>query len=217
MMDVSIYFIQWLTLIAVFSFAVVLPGPDFVMEVRNTVVYSRRVGIFTAIGFGVGVLFHVSYTVLGIAVIIVQSIFLFNLIKYAGAAYLIWIGFQALRLRAMKQTAVNDALSSKENIRCMSDFTAFRSGFFTNLLNPKVTLFFLAIFSQILCPETPLIWQIIYGATCVVMTIGWFSSVAVILTQSKIRDAFLKATKWIERVCGSLMIALGIRVAIESR
>lgn len=217
MTDLSLYFLQWLTLIAVFSLAVISPGPDFVMAVRNSIVHSRRAGIFTALGFGAGVLIHAGYTVLGIAAVIAQSIFLFNLIKFAGAAYLTWIGFQALRSRGMKQDAVDDALRAQNESGAMTDAAAFRSGFLTNLLNPKATLFFLAIFSQIIRPDTPVSWQIVYGLTCAAMVAGWFSGVAFVLTQNKIRRQFLRATKWIDRVCGALMIALGIRVALAHR
>ncbi len=214
--DISIYFIQWLTLAAVNVLAVMSPGPDFVMAVRNSVVYSRRVGVFTALGFSIGVLVHVTYTVLGIAAIIAQSVMAFNIIKYAGAAYLIWIGYHALRSKGMK-TEIIDGVLIKTGVKQMGDFAAFRSGFLTNLLNPKAALFFLAIVSQIIRPETPLFWQAVYGLTCSVITMAWFSAIAFVLTQGRVRNTFLKATKWIDRACGSLMIALGIKVALTTR
>ncbi|MCB1559227.1 MAG: LysE family translocator [Alphaproteobacteria bacterium] len=208
---------QWLTLIVVFSVAVISPGPDFVMAVRNSIIFSRRAGIWTAIGFALGVLVHVTYTIFGISAIIAQSVLLFNLIKWAGALYLIYFGIKALQSKGMGKKAVEDATSGHLRNNNMSDFQALRSGFLTNCLNPKATLFFLAIFSQIISPETPVLWQIIYGLTCAIMVFIWFALVALILNQGPIRNAFLKATKWIDKTCGALLIALGVKVAISQQ
>lgn len=215
MADTSIFLMQWLTLVAVFSLAVVSPGPDFVMAVRNSVLHSRRAGLFTALGFGAGVLIHVTYTVLGIAALIAQSILVFNILKFAGAAYLIWIGIQAIRSKGMHDLNINGDAQGQAVL--LSDVAAFRSGFLTNVLNPKATLFFLAVFSQIIRPDTPQLWQAIYGLTCAVMVTAWFSIVAVVLTQQRIRARFLRAAAWIDRVCGVLLIGLGIKVALASR
>lgn len=217
MNDIHIYLIQWLTLIAVFGLAVVAPGPDFVMAVRNSVVYSRRAGMLTALGFGVGILFHATYTLLGLAAVMAQSILLFSLLKYAGAAYLAYLGIQALRSRGAGQAAVDAAIGQGGEAKSMGGLAAFRSGLLTNALNPKATLFFLAIFSQIIRPDTPLAWKAAYGLTCSVMVSGWFCLVSFVLTQERVRATFLRATKWIDRSCGLLMIALGAKVALSER
>ena len=207
-----------MTLIVVFSFALISPGPDFVIAVRNAIVYSKRVGFLTAAGFAAGVLVHVTYTVFGIAAIIAQSVMMFNIIKWAGAAYLAYIGFKALRSNGMgKQAIENATLEGKDGKQTLSDWAAFRVGFLTNILNPKASLFFLAIFSQITKPETPFIWQSIYGLTCALMCFAWFSMVTLVLNQGAVRNMFLKASKWIDRTCGALLIALGIKVALASR
>ncbi len=202
---------------AVFSVALVSPGPDFVMAVRNSLVHSRRAGIFTALGFGVGVLFHVSYVVLGLAAVIAGSGVLFSLIKYAGAAYLAWMGLRALRSQGIKSSALDAALAAEPARRPFGDIAAFRSGFLTNALNPKVTLFFLAIFSQVIQPGTPALWQAAYGLTCSVMTVAWFSGVAVLLTNARMRQRFAAAAQWIDRTCGALMLTLAVRVVWSVR
>ena len=212
----ELYFVQWLALIAVFSVALISPGPDFVMAVRNSIIYSKRAGIFTAVGFGLGVLVHVTYTIFGISAVIAKSIFLFNIIKWAGAAYLVYIGFQALRSHGMGQRVVDNATAETEPSASLSDFGAICSGFLTNLLNPKAALFFLAIFSQIINPSTPFAWQAMYGLTCALMVVLWFSLVSLVLNQRVVRDVFLRATKWIDRVCGALLITLGLKVALTS-
>lgn len=213
----SIYFLQWLTLIAVYTLAAISPGPNFVVSVRNSLVYSRRVGVFTALGFGLAMLVHAAYTVAGFAVLISQSIFLFNVIKFAGAVYLVYLGILALRSRGVSQQVMEHSLDEQKQSGTMGDVAALRCGFLTSVLNPKATLFFLAVFSQIIGHDTPLIWNCIYGATCAVIEFAWFSFVAFVLTQGRVRGVFLKAGKWLDRTCGALMIGLGIKVALTTK
>jgi RhtB (resistance to homoserine/threonine) family protein len=203
------FFSNWLMLIVIFTLALASPGPDFVMAVRNSVMGSRRAGIFTAIGFGLGVAVHVSYCLAGLALVISQSVMLFNIIKWIGAAYLFWVGWHALRSNGYTQG--DDAGKDKP---AMSALQALRSGFITNLFNPKATLFFLALFTQILSPDIDMTAKAVYGLTCIVMTMIWFSIVATVLTTPRIRAAFLRASKWIDRTCGGLFIALGIKLAV---
>ncbi len=207
------YLSEWLILITVFGMAVMAPGPDFVIAIRNSIVHSRRAGIFTAIGFGLGVMVHVAYSIVGIATIISQSIVLFNIIKMVGAAYLIFIGFKALMSKG-QAPHINGNLENQKPKKQMGAWTALGSGFVTNLFNPKATLFFLALFTQILDPGMPLTVKAMFGLTCVFMTAGWFSIVAVVLTNKSFQARFLRFTKWIDRVCGGLMIALGVKLAL---
>lgn len=196
-------------LIVVFTVALASPGPDFVMAVRNSVMGSRKAGIFTAIGFGLGVAIHVAYCLAGLALVISQSVMLFNIIKWIGAAYLFYVGWQALKSKGYTPPEEGAVAAP-----AMTPVQALRSGFITNLFNPKATLFFLALFTQILSPDIAMGAKIVYGLTCIVMTMIWFSIVATVLTTPKIRAAFLRASKWIDRVCGGLFVALGIKLAV---
>ena len=204
--------LNWFLLVGIFSMALASPGPDFVIAVRNSILYSRKIGIFTALGFAAGVLVHMTYTLFGFAVLISQSVILFSLIKYAGAAYLFYIGIQALRSKGFEQNNIEGKRKAKSN---MTVKKALWSGFLTNVLNPKATLFFMAVFSQFISPTTTIPTQIFYAGTCVVMTGIWFSIVAIVLTNPKIKATFLKFTKWIDRVCGCLLIGLGIKLALS--
>ncbi len=200
---------SWLILVSVFTVALASPGPDFVIIVRNSITHVRRAGIMTALGFGLGVCVHVTYCLGGLALIIAQSVILFNVLKFIGAAYLFYVGIKALNSKGFEGPALDGRSASS-----MSDLAAVRSGFITNLLNPKATLFFLALFTQILDPNATMPEQILYGATCVLMTIIWFSTVACVLTTPVIRQRFLSMSKWIDRACGGFFIALGCKLAI---
>lgn len=201
---------QWVLLVFVFGAALASPGPDMVMAVRNSLLYSRKTGIFTALGFAAGIAIHIGYTLVGLAAVIAQSVLLFSIIKFAGAAYLLYMGYKALRSKGFNGGDEN----GQTPVRHMPVMKAWTAGFLTNLLNPKATLFFLAVFSQFITPETTVIQQAAFALTCIVMAIIWFSGVSIILTNPVIKSAFLKASKWIDRVCGGLFVLLGVRLAL---
>jgi len=205
------FFTNWILLITIFTVALASPGPDFIMAVRNSVMYSRKAGIFTAIGFALGVGVHVAYCLAGLAFVISQSVILFNTIKIAGALYLFYVGYQALRSKGYQPGATEN---ERQATAAMSPMAALGSGFITNLFNPKATLFFLALFTQILDPHIAVPEKVIYGLTCVIMTALWFSIVATVLTTPRIKATFLRFSKWIDRVCGVLFIALGLKLAV---
>lgn len=204
------YINEWLLLVLAMTIGVMSPGPDFIMTLRNAMSFGRSAGLWTALGLALGVLVHVTYNLIGLAALIAHSIILFNIIKYAGAAYLFYIGWQALRSRGMSQDLEINGDMKKE----ISAFQAFRSGFITNVLNPKATLFFLALFTQIISPETTIAGHTIYALTCVTITAMWFSGISIFLTTPAIRNRFLRISKWVDRTCGAVFIALGLKLAL---
>jgi RhtB (resistance to homoserine/threonine) family protein len=193
--------------------AVMSPGPDFAMVVRNSLVYSRRTGILAAVGLGLGILLHVTYSLLGIGFIISQSVLLFNAIKLIGAGYLIYIGVKSLMTKKTVRMAETEQ-EIEESKKDLSAFSAIRLGFLTNALNPKATLFFLALFTQVINPNTPLAIKMIYGAEMSIATFIWFSTVALVLTQKHISRMFARIKHHFERIFGVILIALGLKVAL---
>lgn len=206
-------FFHWLLMASVQAAATISPGPAFVVAVRNAMAYDRRTGIFTAFGLGLGVGLHVLVVLCGLAVLLQHYTFMFDLIRYAGAAYLIYIGAKALMTRAKPQAVSTDSVAPER--AGISARKAVSIGFLTNLLNPKAVVFFTAVFTQFIGPETPF-WVIaLYGATSVVIEIAWFSGVAVVLTDRRIKERFMGAVHWVERTCGGLMIGLGVKLAFS--
>ena len=207
------FLIEWVGIALIVLLATASPGPDFVIVVRNAVIHSKRVGIFTAVGITVGNCIHVTYCILGIAALISQSLLLFSMIKYVGAAYLIYIGFKALYSQGYKNTVVGD--DKQECVQeCMPIVHAVRQGFLTNLLNPKATMFWFALFTQVISPDTSLFVRGVYGVTAVTISFFWFFVVSVVLNQRSVRRVFLSWTQWIDRICGGLMVALGVKLAL---
>lgn len=210
----------WLLIAAVQLAATLSPGPAFAMALRNALAYDRRAGIFTAIGLGAGVGAHVLFVLCGLAFILSQSVFLFTAIKYIGAAYLLYVGSKALfaKKAADEENAgqnLKSALQEQPAGRPCSDLKALRMGFLTNLLNPKAVIFFTAVFTQFIDPHTPTGIVALYGATSVVIEIGWFATLALILTHKSVKARFMRISHWIERVCGGLLMALGVRLALS--
>lgn len=201
----------WLTVFIVSFFVVISPGPNLAVTIKNSLVYSRTAGIYTTIGMAVGSLVHITYCLVGIGVIISKSILLFNALKWLGAAYLIYIGIKSLSAR--KQDSQEVDLTEQHQVNYWS---AFRVGLLTDLLNPKATLFFLALFTQIISPGTPLAAQILYGLTMVGLEIVWYSLMAVLITHQLVRNQFLSVSHIVERVTGLVLIGLGIRLAFTA-
>lgn len=191
-------------------FMSISPGADFVMVTRNSIFHSRKAGLYSALGVSLAIWIHVAYSIAGLAVVISNSVVLFSIIKYLGAAYLIYIGWKTLR------SGTNIEIVETEGIKRLSNLSAFKVGFITNALNPKTTLFFLSIFTQVVNPETPVLLQILYGGIISFAHLVWFSSVAVCLTQPVLLKRFNDYKITIERVVGAVLIGFGLKVASTS-
>lgn len=153
--------------------AVASPGADFAVVLKNTLASGKSIGSYTAIGVGAGISVHLVYTLLGIALILSQSPMIFTIIKFCGAVYLLWLAWLAFHSRAKKST---DSRTFKK--LSLKPVEAFRQGFLTNVFNPKVTIFFLVLFTNIVSSETPMLIQSLYGVWLVIYTMLWFVIVA---------------------------------------
>lgn len=202
-----------LTIFVVHMLALMSPGPDFALITRQSLIYSRRTGIYTAIGIGLGILVHVAYSIVGIGYIIAKSIVAFTFVKLLGAAYLIFIGWKALK--SQPSSGEGDQSPTKQNE--LTPRAAVWMGFLTNALNAKASLFFLGLFTQVIHPGTPFAWQLIYGAQMSLMTMAWFSFVTLIFSQSWFKERLRLYRHWLDRTFGAILIALGIKVAFSSQ
>ena len=206
-----IFLSEFLTVAVIHLLSAMSPGPDFVMISRNSLIYSRKVGIYSAVGLGLGILVHVTYSLIGIGLIISKSILLFSILKFLGAGYLIYIGYKCLQAKPNQEK--NIEIEKKADL---GRFASIRIGFLTNVLNPKVTLFFFALFTQVINPHTPKAIQVLYGLEMSTMTMIWFSLVAIVLSHNLIRARFASIQHYLERTFGVILIALGIKVALSS-
>lgn len=192
--------------------AVASPGPDFAIVTRQCVLSGTRAGVWTAIGVGSAILLHVSYCLLGVALLLSSSPQLFNAMKLLAAAYLFYLGVRALSSQGV--TLKHDEIATAEKF---SPPQAVMRGFLTNGLNPKATLFFLALFTVVIDPATPVLIQVFYGLYLAVATFLWFAMLSLFLGHRLVRERMLQLGIWFERAMGAVLILLALQIALTLR
>ncbi len=212
----SAYWSEFLTVALLHALAVISPGPDFAVVVKQSVSHGKQVGRNTALGVGAAILIHVGYSLLGIGILIRSSETLFSLMKYAAAFYLIFLGINGIRSKANKKDTIEKMVKEKVAIENSKFWPSFRTGFLTNGLNPKATLFFLSLFTVAINPNTPVMIQVGYGFYMALMTAIWFIFVATIFGHNKVRRRFESMGHWFDRVMGLALIGLGLKIAMAS-
>jgi RhtB (resistance to homoserine/threonine) family protein len=203
---------ELLAFAAVAGVLILTPGPDMALVTRNTVALGRRAGLETSIGVCAGVLVHGCAAALGLSALIRGSATAFTVLKLAGAAYLIWLGAQAL-WRAHRGAEPAVAPRSEPRLAASSPF---RQGLLSNVLNPKLAVFFLTLLPQFIdshdsAATRSLLLAGIYSALCLV----WLCTFTVAM--SRMREALRspRVTRVVERITGAVLIAVGLRVAVE--
>ncbi len=195
------------TIALVSLLAAASPGPDFFIVMRNSLVYSRKAGMMTAVGIAMALIIHLAYTLIGIGILITESPFLYSLLTKAGALYLLYIGCRGI---FSKSTAANTTYSQSRDT--LSPKNAFFQGFLTNVLNPKCALFYISLFSQFISPTTPLEIKIGYGLLNWCIVLCWFLLLSWIITSKKIQEHLLRFRTAIDRIMGSALVYLGIKL-----
>lgn len=189
------------------------PGPDTVYILGRSIAHGRRAGVASALGIGVGSIFHTGAAAFGLSAFLATSAWAFSAVKLAGAAYLIFLGVRTLLHR---ETALHLPASFERN----NPTAAFRQGVLTNVLNPKVALFFLAFLPQFIDSAAPskMAAFLILGFTFVTtgtiwcLVLAWFAAGL----SGRLRgNARIAAA--LSRAVGSLFIFLGLRLALAAR
>lgn len=202
------------------------PGPDFMLVSKHSLIHSRRIGIYTTVGISFGILLHVSYCIAGIALVIAHSPFLFSILKFIGAAYLIQLGVKSIFCRARAAHPTNTVFANADDSHrrglinsgdsAMSALQAVKNGFFVNAFNPQSTMFFLSVFSQFVDVDTPLGIKFIYGGEFIAIGFLWFTMLSVFLSHHAIRSRLENYHNLLEQVTGMLFIGIGLQVMFAS-
>ncbi|CCK16449.1 Threonine efflux protein [Cronobacter universalis NCTC 9529] len=186
------------------------PGPDFFLVIKNAARYPRSAAMMTAAGVIAGVVTHMTYCVAGIAVVITTTPWLGCALKYVGAAYLVWLGINALLARGTTSLALDGVAQESTSLK-----KAFIQGYLCNLLNPKATLFFLAMFTQVLNVNSGLMEKLWYAGIIVALTLVWWPLLVLLIQSQPVRRGLTKAQKVIDKLLGGMLLALGIKVALS--
>jgi len=189
----------------------VAPGPDNLQVLARGISQGRAAGLVAAIGFAAGISFHTTLAALGVAALLKSSPIAFEAVKLAGAAYLIWIGIKAIRSKG---------LSSAHERPSQPLAVVFRQSVIGNLLNPKVTLFFIVFLPQFVNPhggQSVMLQMFELGGVFMLQTVVVFSVFGV---AAGMIGAYLKRRPkvgvWLDRLAGATFIGLGIRVAFKN-
>ena len=204
---------QVLAFTLVAALMTMVPGADTFLVVRNSLRGGRRDGWLTVTGICSGLFVHALLSAIGVSAVIAHSATAFLALKVAGAGYLAWLGLQSLQ-RAVRgevtQTADSVAAARVPAQRC------FREGLLTNLLNPKVIVFYFALLPQFLAPgDAVLLKSMLLAAIHFVEGILWLGFIAWAVDRS--RRFFLRPAlrRWMDAACGTILVAFGLRLALD--
>lgn len=201
---------QILVILGITTLIMISPGPDMVIVMRNTIIGGRAAGLKSSLGVLAGNMVHITYCAIGVGILISQSIVAFNILKYAGAAYLIYLGVMSF--------FANDTKLSVKDLepRAVSQ-RWFWQGFLNNILNPKGTLFYLGVFTMVITPETATGTTLLLVAIMMAVSAFFWLFFVFTLDSSAVRRVLERGQKLVNRIFGGLLIFLGIRVAFLER
>ncbi len=192
----------------------VSPGPDLLFVLSRTLSGGRRVGVASACGVCSGALVHVAAAALGISAILATSALAFAVVKYVGAAYLLYLGIQALRSAgAGMQLNLNAAPRT-------SAWQAYRQGILVDILNPKAAIFFMAFLPQFVRPDQGAVAVQLLILGVLVVMVAIVVECALVLLAARASSALRenrRLSQWLDRVLGSVLIGLGIRLGLAER
>ena len=205
--------------VGVAALLTILPGADMALVTRNVLALGRRRTTLTILGIGGGCVIHATASALGISAILATSATAYNVVKTVGAAYLVWIGVQSIRTAGPHGRPLRRDNESVASLRMTTgQHAAFVQGFLTNLLNPKVAIFYLTFLPQFISPGEPVLKRsLLLASIHITMGLVWLTAYAWFIDRlgAVLTRPVVKA--WLERVTGGLLIALGARLAWERR
>lgn len=204
----------WLVFVSAALALNVSPGPDLIYILSRSVAHGRRVGLASAAGVCTGAFVHVLAASVGLSAILATSATAFTVVKYLGAAYLIYLGIKSLR------SAGASFASNSETESSVSLWQAFRQGVLIDVLNPKVAIFFMAFLPQFVRPghgsessQLVVLGALVIGVAIVV-------EACFVLAASRATNFFRtnpSASVWLDRILGSVLMTLGIRLALSEQ
>ena len=213
------YLEQFFLIAAIHLIAVASPGPDFAIILKQSIRYDRRTAIITSFGIATGILLHVTYSLVGIGLLIASDERLFTGLKYLAASYFCYIAWHGLRAKKPDVNSANPQVSSNDDITGNVDVPSVKKAFFTgfliNGLNVKATLFFVSLFSVVIEPSTPFAIKLSYGLYMTVATAAWFVFLSYLLTHPRVRTFLQVKGYLLDRVMGLVLLLLAIQLVLS--
>ncbi|MDG1751662.1 MAG: LysE family translocator [Thalassotalea sp.] len=202
----------WLSLALICVMGALSPGPSLAVVVKNTLFGGSKQGYATAISHGFGVALYAALTALGIGVVIVQSPVLFSFIQYAGAAFLVYLGIKALMSKKQNLDFQENESIDEVNKQTIN---GWRDGFLIAFLNPKLAIFFLALFSQFVDANASYQQKIIMVSTVGIIDTLWYLIVAFMFSRGPVLEKLKRNSHIIDKITGSFLILLAARIIVN--
>ena len=199
---------SFVTVAGVWLVTVLSPGPNFLATIHMTVVRSRRAGLLVVAGISVGTTLWATASLVGLGLLFQTTAWLYQLVKVAGAAYLIFLGLRLIL--TAKHTGSHLGAAS-----IMADRGAFRRGLLTDLSNPKAAAFFTSLFAVSVPPAAPLWYDVTIVALVVAIAAGWYAVVALAAGLQPVVVMYRKAGRALAYLTGAVFMGLGIRLAAD--
>ncbi|MDQ6919320.1 MAG: LysE family translocator [Candidatus Dormibacteraeota bacterium] len=204
---------RFLAYVVVFALLIVTPGPDTALVIRNALGSGARAATVTAFGIGAGSLVWAAASLLGVAALIQTSATAFTIFKFAGGAYLAYLGLRSLFALSRAGVAEAGVVSRP----AMSDGSALRQGLLGNLLNPKAAAIFVTLMPQFIQPgDSPLRLFLMLAAYEAIL-LPWLAAYGHLVSRAGRSRFGTRIRAWLNRVTGAALIGLGVRLALERR
>lgn len=184
--------------------AVMSPGPDFAMTTRNSLVHGRSAGVLTALGITAGNFIHIAYVTAGFAVILVNSPLAYNTVMAFGGFYLLYFAYLCVKPLFTASHGGTGETQAADPKRFLLN------GFVTNVTNVKCSLYYIAIASRFMAPSVSSAGKVVFAAEMILVTVFWFSFVAFVLTDKRLRGKFMSKRKFIDAAFAAVITVLGI-------
>lgn len=195
---------SWLSLVAICVLGALSPGPSLAVVLKQSMNNDAKHGMVAGISHAMGVGLWAVLTIFGLGVLVSESPLLFSILTYAGAAYLAWMGVQALRAGKSEVQPLTNGRSEY--------LQAARDGLMISLLNPKLAIFFLALFSQFISADDSIADQLLMISTVTIIDGCWYVLVALVLSRMGLLQTLANHSQLINKITGVIFIALAVRV-----
>ncbi|WP_018016487.1 LysE family translocator [Teredinibacter turnerae] len=202
-----------ITFIAVAALLVISPGPNGFLIAKSVPVSGQKAGFANVWGFVGAFYVHGTLSIFGISVLLVQSSQAFFIFKFLGAAYLVWIGIKSL-IAAFNVDSAKVLDLAEKTIKPISMRTAFLEGFLTNVLNPKVSMFYLAAFPQFISVNESSMNAYALVTAHAVVNFVWFSAMVLMLSRIKSATNNVRFRRWLSSITGVVFVGFGARLAL---
>lgn len=199
----------WLSFVVICLLGALSPGPSLALVIKNTVNGGASTGYATSIAHGLGVGLYAVITAAGVAVIITNTPALFSFIQYAGAAFLLYLGVKSLLSKKSKLITENTEATTNNKIN------GWRDGFLIALFNPKLAIFFIALFSQFLTTESEIEQKIIMTITVGTLDALWYCAVSFLISRGNIINKLKENSYIVDKITGCFLIGLAVKVIVN--